>query len=142
MFLLDTNVLSEMRKVGDGKADARVIAWLSGVDAADFYISVITLMEIELGILCVERRDHLQGKRLRTWIHTRVVPEFLGRILPIDEGVAMRCARLHVPDPQSERDASYIAATALVHGMTVVTRNQADFEKTGVRIFNPWREKS
>jgi hypothetical protein len=137
MFLLDTNVFSEMRKAGDGKADARVIAWLSGVDAANFYISVITLMEIELGILRVERRDHLQGKRLRKWIHTRVIPEFSGRILPIDEGVALRCARLHVPDPQSERDA-YIAATALVHGMTIVTRNQADFETAGVRICNPW----
>ena len=140
MFLLDTNVISEMRKAGDGKADASVTTWLSGVDAANFYITAITLMELELGVLRVERRDPLQGKRLRTWMHTRVVPEFSERILPMDAAVALRCARLHVPDPRSERDA-YIAATALVHGMTVVTRNQVDFEPTGVRLLNPWGAK-
>jgi|SRR5690554_374686 len=139
MFLLDTNVISELRKAGDGKADANVTAWLSGVDAASLYISAITAMELELGILRVERRDAAQGEKLRTWMRTRVLPEFVERTLPIDAAVALRCARLHVPDPRSERDA-YIAATALVHGMTVVTRNLADFEPTGVRLFNPWNK--
>lgn len=139
MFLLDTNVVSELRKAGDGKADANVTAWLSGVDAASLYISAITAMELELGILRVERRDAAQGEKLRTWMRTRVLPEFVERTLPIDAAVALRCARLHVPDPRSERDA-YIAATALVHGMTVVTRNLADFEPTGVRLFNPWNK--
>jgi toxin FitB len=137
MFLLDTNVISELRKAGDGKADANVTAWLSGVDAASFYISVVTLMELELGILRVERRDPAQGERLRAWMRTHVLPEFSARTLPIDAAVALRCARLHVPDPRPERDA-YIAATALVHGMTVVTRNLADFEPTGVCLLNPW----
>jgi hypothetical protein len=137
MFLLDTNVISELRKAGDGKADANVTAWLSGADAASFYISAVTLMELELGILRVERRDPAQGERLRTWMRTHVLPEFSARTLPIDAAVALRCARLHVPDPRSERDA-YIAATALVHGMTVVTRNLADFEPTGVWLLNPW----
>jgi predicted nucleic acid-binding protein len=137
MFLLDTNVISELRKAGDGKADANVTAWLSGVDATSFYISAVTLMEIELGILRVERRDPAQGERLRIWMRTRVLPEFSERTLPIDSAVALRCARLHVPDPRSERDA-YIAATALVHGMTVVTRNLADLEPTGVCLLNPW----
>lgn len=136
MFLLDTNVISELRKAGDGRADASVTAWLSGVDAASFYISAVTLMELELGILRMERRDPAQGERLRSWMHAHVLPEFSERTLPIDKAVALRCARLHVPDPRSERDA-YIAATALVHGMTVVTRNLADFAPTGVRVLNP-----
>ena len=137
MYLLDTNVLSELRKAGDGKADPKVVAWLSSVDAANFYVSVISLMELEVGILRVERRDSPQGERLRTWMRTRVLPEFSERTLPIDQTVALRCARLHVPDPRPERDA-YVAATALVHGMTVVTRNVADFEPTGVSTLNPW----
>lgn len=112
---------------------------MSGVDAASLYISAITAMELELGILRVERRDAAQGEKLRTWMRTRVLPEFVERTLPIDAAVALRCARLHVPDPRSERDA-YIAATALVHGMTVVTRNLADFEPTGVRLLNPWNK--
>jgi Predicted nucleic acid-binding protein, contains PIN domain len=137
MFLLDTNVISEMRKAGDGKADTNVVTWLSGIDATKLFLSVVTLMEIELGILRVVRRDPPQGIRLRTWMDHYVQPEFADRILPIDSAVALRCAPLHVPDPRSERDA-FIAATALVHGMTVATRNVVDFEPTGVPILNPW----
>ncbi len=137
MFLLDTNVVSELRKAGDGKADTNVVAWFSQVDAARIYISTVTLMELELGILRIERRDSEQGRRLRSWMRSRVMPEFAERTLPIDAAVALRCARLHVPDPRSERDA-YIAATALVYGMAVVTRNSADLEKTGVKLINPW----
>jgi predicted nucleic acid-binding protein len=137
MFLLDTNVVSELRKAGDGKADAKVTAWLTAADAAEFYLSAITLFELELGTLLLERRDPAQGARLRAWMDRYVLPEFTGRTLPVDFNVALRCARLHVPDPRSERDA-YIAATALVHGMTVVTRNVVDFIPTGVRLINPW----
>ncbi|WP_395828566.1 type II toxin-antitoxin system VapC family toxin [Elstera sp.] len=139
MFILDTNVLSELRKVGDGRADPKVVAWLSGVDAARLYLSAITVLEIELGILRVDRRDPDQGARLRTWMDRHVMPEFADRILPVDASTALRCARLHVPDPRADRDA-YIAATALVHGMTVVTRNSADFEPTGCRLLNPWAD--
>ncbi|MBW4093755.1 MAG: type II toxin-antitoxin system VapC family toxin [Proteobacteria bacterium] len=137
MFLLDTNVISELRKAGDGKADANVVAWLSSVDATTFYLSAITLMEIELGILRIERRDPAQGARLRAWMDQRILPEFADRTLPVDTAVALRCAPLHVPDPRPERDA-FIAATALAHGMTVVTRNVADFAPTGVPLLNPW----
>ena len=137
MFLLDTNVLSELRKAGDGKADANVTAWLSSVDAGTLYVSAMTLMEIELGILRIERRDAAQGARLRTWMIHHVLPEFQDRTLAVDTAVALRCASLHVPDPRAERDA-LIAATALVHGMTVVTRNVEDFEATGVPLLNPW----
>ena len=137
MFLLDTNVISELRKAGDGKADANVTAWLAGVDAGTLYLSAMTLMELELGILRIERRDAAQGTRLRAWMTHHVLPEFMDRTLSVDAVVALRCASLHVPDPRAERDA-LIAATALVHGMTVVTRNLGDFEATGVPLLNPW----
>ena len=137
MFLLDTNVISELRKAGDRKTDRNVIAWVSSVDAATLYVSAVTIMELELGILLIARRDARQGARLRTWMDDHVLPEFSDRTLPIDTAVALRCARLHVPDPRSTRDA-FIAATALVHGMTVVTRNVADFYSTGVLLLNPW----
>ena len=136
MLLLDTNVVSELRKVGDGRADPGVMAWLAGTDASSCYVSALTLMELEIGILRVERRDPTQGNLLRRWMESRVMPEFAERTLPVDTTVALRCARLHVPDPRAERDA-LIAATALVHGMRVVTRNVADFAATGVPLLNP-----
>ncbi len=139
MFLLDTNVISELRKAGDGRADPRVTAWLSRADGANFYLSAVTLMELELGVLLIARRDQQQGERLRAWLDTHVLPEFAERTLPVDATVARRCARLHVPDPRPARDA-FIAATALVHGMTVVTRHVADFTATGVALVNPWQE--
>ncbi len=137
MFLLDTNVISELRKAGDGKADPKVVAWLSRSDAANFFISAISLMELEIGVQRMERRDPQQGMGLRTWMDTHVIPEFADRTLPIDASVALRCARLHVPDPHAERDA-LIGATALVHGMAVVTRNVTDFATFGVTLVNPW----
>ncbi len=137
MYVLDTNVVSELRKIKVGKADANVVAWTDSVDAADLFVSAITIMELELGVLAIERKDATQGALLRTWMEQHVLPEFSGRTLPVDTAVALRCARLHVPDKRGERDA-LIAATALVHGMTVVTRNVADFQSTGVSILNPW----
>jgi predicted nucleic acid-binding protein len=137
MFVLDTNVVSELRKARTGKADSHVVAWADSVDAAVLYISVITVMELEAGVLQIERGDANQGAGLRAWLEGRVLPGFAGRILPIDTVVAQRCARLHVPDPRADRDA-LIAATALVHGMTVVTRNTSDFEATGAALLNPW----
>jgi predicted nucleic acid-binding protein len=101
------------------------------------FLSVITILELETGILLIERRDLTQGAILRTWLDQQVLPAFSGRILAIDVAVAQRCAKLHVPNPHADRD-SLIAATALVHGMTVVTRNVADFEATGVEMLNPW----
>lgn len=139
MFVLDTNVVSELRKVGDGRADARVTAWISRHDAASFYISALTLMELEIGILRVERRDAEQGEWLGTWTDRHVVPEFAERALPVDSAVALKCARLHVPEPRAERDA-LIAATAMVHGMTVVSGNRADFAATGAVLVDPWAE--
>jgi predicted nucleic acid-binding protein len=137
MYLLDTNVVSELRKIRLGKADEHVAAWADGVDAADLYLSVITIQELEMGVLLAERRHPMQGAVLRAWLKGQVLPAFTGRVLAIDIAVAQRSARLHVPDPRPIRDG-LIAATALVHGMTVVTRNVADFESTGVPTLNPW----
>jgi predicted nucleic acid-binding protein len=138
MYLLDTNVVSELRKIGAGKADRYVAAWADTTDAADMYLSVITLQELEIGVLLIERRDPAQGALFRAWLTGHVLPAFGGRIVAIDTAVAQRSARLHVPDPRPVRDA-LIAATAVVHGMTVVTRNVADFEPTGVPLLNPWK---
>ena len=138
MFLLDTHVVSELRKAESGKANVQVVTWQAQVERAACFVSAITLMELDIGVLRLERRDAKQGALLRTWLQTRVWPEFAGRVLALDAEVARCCARLHVPDPRAERDA-IIAATALVHGMTVVTRNTADFAALGVTLINPWQ---
>ena len=137
MFILDTNVVSELRKAKAGKANPGVAAWAGNVDVGALFLSAISILELETGVLLVERRDATQGKILRTWLQEQVLPVFAGRILAIDSSVAVRCAQLHVPDPRADRDA-LIAATAVVHGMSVVTRNVSDFELTGVPIINPW----
>lgn len=137
-YLLDTNVISELRKVGDGKADPSVTAWTSAQDSRDLFMSAITILELERGILSIQRRDIAQASRLRAWMDSRVRPEFAARIISIDDAVATRCAHLHIPDRRNEADA-IIAATALVHGLVVVTRNIQDFQGTGVVLVNPWR---
>lgn len=139
MYLLDTNVVSELRKIRLGTANESVAAWADRIDAADLFLSVITIQELEIGVLLLERRDSLQGSIFRAWLNNHVLPAFAGRILAIDTAVVLRSAQLHVPNPRPVRDG-LIAATALVHGMAVVTRNMADFKTTGVRIFNPWND--
>jgi len=137
MFLIDTNVISESRKVRSGRAEPEVVAWLAATDPSTTFISAMSLFELELGLVRIERRDPVQGERLRHWLDHIVKPGFAGRVLAMDAAVAIACAALHVPDPVSERDG-WIAATALVHGLTVVTRNVADFEATGVLLLDPW----
>ena len=141
MFILDANVVSELRKIRGDRADKNVARWADSVDAVELYLSVITVQELETGVLLAERRDPPQGVMFRTWFENHVLPAFAGRILPIDLAVAKRSAALNVPDPRPAMD-SLIAATALVHGMTVVTRNVADFESTGVAVVNPWTTDS
>jgi toxin FitB len=135
MFLLDTNVISDLRRPRGG--DRRVAEWAARVRHDDIFLSAITILEIEAGTLLRQRRDPHQGAILRAWIDDQILPRFAGRILAVDTAVAQRCARLHVPDPRPERDA-LIAATALVHGLTMVTRNVKDFQGMGVRWLNPW----
>lgn len=137
MFVLDTNIVSELRR--PEKADPRVLAWASAAPVASVFLSSITVLELELGVLLAERRDTAQGAVLRAWLDGQLLPRFEGRVLGVDTAVALQCARLHVPDPRAHRDA-LIAATAIVHGMTVATRNVADFAPMGVRTFNPWTE--
>ncbi len=135
MFLLDTNVISDLRR--PDKAPASLLAWSRSVSAHTLFISCITLFELELGVRQRERRDPAQGSMLREWLDTRVVTEFEGRVLDIDGAIARRCAAMHVPNPAPERDA-WIAATALVHGLTVVSRNVRDFAACGAQVLNPW----
>jgi predicted nucleic acid-binding protein len=135
MFVLDTDVLSELRQ--PKRSHPKVLAWASSQPVGAQFLSAITVLELELGVLQTERKHGAQGAVLRAWLDGKVLPQFAGRILPLDQAVALRCARLHVPDPRAERDA-VIAATALVHGMTIVTRNIADFAAAGVPVFNPW----
>jgi hypothetical protein len=135
MYLLDTNVVSELRKAKNAHQNVR--KWAQPLPASSFYLSAISVLELEIGILLIERRDQEQGTILRAWMDRHVLPTFSARILAIDTAVAQRCAMLHVPNPRSDRDA-LIAATALVHGLTVATRNVADFERMGVGVLNPW----
>jgi toxin FitB len=138
MYLLDTNVVSELRKAKTDKMHRRVKAWAKSVPATTLFLSSISILELEIGILLVERRDSVQGKLLRSWMDEHVLPTFYDRILAVDTAVAQRCATLHVPNSRSDRDA-LIAATALVHGLIVVTRNVKDFEPTAVATLDPWQ---
>jgi toxin FitB len=137
MFLLDTNVVSELRKAPFGRADLNVVAWAEPIPPTSLFLSVVTILEIETGLLRLERRDAQQGHRLRTWLESDVLRAFEGRIVPFDVPIARQCAALHVPNPRPERDA-IIAATALVRGLTVTTRSTRDFADAGVRVLNPW----
>ena len=135
MFILDTNVISELRR--PAKANPKVLAWAAAAPAEHMFLSAITILEIEFGALLMERKNAAKGKELRDWIDVLILPQFSGRILPVDTGVAQCCARLHVPATRAQRDA-LIAATAVVHAMTVVTRNVGDFAMPGVKVMNPW----
>lgn len=137
MFLLDTHVVSELRRAAGGKADPKVVAWAASIPAELQFISAMTVFELEYGVRLKESSDPKQGAVLRLWLDTQVLPAFDGRTLPVDVSVALKCAPMHVPNQCKERD-SFIAATAMVRGMTVVTRDVTDFAPTGAKLFNPW----
>ena len=135
MFLLDTNVISELR-VGKPNVSAEVIRWAASVPASRLYLSSITTLEIEMGVLQLELRTPPQGAAIRAWFQG-VRKAFAGRILGFSEEASILCASMHLPNPRSSRDAM-IAAIAREHGFTVVTRNESDFVGTGVSVINPW----
>lgn len=138
MFVLDTNIVSELRKVRSGKANPGVAAWAEQVPSAQLFISAITIHELEHGVLLMERSDPAQGALLRTWLDQSVAAAFKNRMLPVDERIARRAAALHVPDPAPFRVA-LIGATALVNDMTVVTRDLKDFQRFDeLDVINPW----
>lgn len=136
MYLLDTNVVSELRRAA--KAHPNVRRWAHNLPAASLYVSAISILELEIGVLLMERRDRKQGEMLRAWMDGHVLPTFAGRVLAVDIAIAQHCAAFHVPNPRSDRDA-LIAATALVHGMVVVTRNVNHFQPMGITVLNPWQ---
>ena len=135
-YLLDTNVVSELRKP-EAAAHPAVCAWAEAQRTSELWLSAITIMEVEIGVARLERRDERQGAVLRRWFEHDLLPAFDGRVLPVDVPIALRAGSLHVPDPRSDRD-TLIAATAIEHGLSVVTRNVADFVDLGVPLVDPW----
>ena len=135
MYLLDTNVISELRVVG--RTHTNVLSWSSSQDQSKFFLSVATVMELQYGALLLKRRDPRQGEAMRQWVQERVLPDFASRILPLTQDIALVCPELHVPNRRGDRDA-WIAATAIVHELTVVTRNVRDFQTANLSILNPW----
>ena len=137
MYIFDTNVVSELRKAASGRADANVLAWTGSIAPPLCYVSAMSMLEMEIGVRRMERRDPVQGHLLREWLSGVVLPFFSGRVLPVDLAVAMRCGEFMVPDPKPDRDA-LIGATASVHNMVLVTRNVGDFAGMDIKLLNPW----
>jgi toxin FitB len=137
MYLLDTNIVSEGRKLGTPRIDPQAAHWLVQVDAETTFVSAMTMFELERGVRQMERRDAKQGAALRHWLDQQVTTTYEHRTLPLTRTVALVCAGLHIPDPKSERDA-WIAATAIDAGLTLVTRNVDDFVGMGVKLLNPF----
>lgn len=135
MYVLDTNVISELRR--PDRADPMVRAWVKGISPADLFTTSINLMELRTGALRLAHRNDPRGPVIQDWVENYVMKAFTGRVLSIDEAVGLRCAEMHVPVTRPYRD-SLIAAAAIVHRMTVVTRNLADFQPMGVPTINPW----
>ncbi|MEF0938579.1 type II toxin-antitoxin system VapC family toxin [Rhizobium sp. BR 362] len=137
MYLLDTNIVSDVRRARSGKANQGVLDWIAPIPEQLLFISAITLFEIELGILQVDRRDKVQGTALRNWMEQGVKVAFQGRIVAINEQIALRCAHYNVPDPRELRDA-FIGATAWERGFILVTRNTRHFQGMDIELLNPW----
>jgi toxin FitB len=136
MFVLDTNVISELRD-GKAKPEKKVLAWADSQSASLMFITAITILELEKGVILLERKMPPQGNALRLWLDgLRTV--FSGRIIPFTEKTATICAGLHIPKTRPERD-TMIAASALEHRFTIVTRNDADFKIQGLTVINPWK---
>jgi predicted nucleic acid-binding protein len=136
-MLLDTNIISELRKIVYGKASPAIVKWEATVSATELMISVITVQELEIGILRLERKDPRQASVLREWLTKYVLVEFRHRILPVTTEIARRSAALLIDDDVSCEDA-LIASTAYVHNMPVVTRNIKHFADLGADVINPW----
>ncbi|MBS9781668.1 MAG: type II toxin-antitoxin system VapC family toxin [Gammaproteobacteria bacterium] len=136
MYLLDTNILSEIRKIKQNRANENVVNWLANVLPTELYTNVVVLMEIEKGIVRLRRKDSQQADNLAAWYQT-IKPTFQNRIYSIDEKTASICATLHSPNPAPANDA-WIAATAIQHNLVLATRNTNDFNFQGLQVFNPF----
>ena len=137
MLFLDTNVVSEIRLVSSGKANLRFTEWVKQMDTRHCWTSAVVLMELERGILRMERKDPVQGDNLRYWFNTTVRSLFENRVLKIDRTTAQICAKLHVPNMRSENDA-WIAASCIQHNLPLVTRNVMDFQNLDIELINPF----
>ncbi len=137
MFLLDTNIISESRKLGTARLDPHAARWFAQVDVETSFVSAMTIFELERGVRQMERRDPKQGAVLRRWLDDQILTIYEKRTLPLTRAVALICSGLHIPDPKSERDA-WIAATAIDAGLTLVSRNVGDFANMGVALLNPF----
>lgn len=141
MYLLDTSLVAELWKIEAGRADPGVAAWSADIDAAAAFLSVVTVMELELGIRRLAERDEAQSHLLQRHFAGQILRDFADRILAIDPPVALRCAEMHRTARLADRDG-WVAATAAVHSLTLVTRETADFDGVGIRSFNPWSSPS
>ena len=140
MYLLDTNIISEIRKLAKNKCDKNVADWVRSTSKDLMFTNAVVMMELERGVMSIERKDTTQGELLRHWFEMDVKPAFHGKTLKIDEQTAQICAKLHIPDHAPENDV-WIAASAIQHNLVLVTRNTADFARTGVKLFNPFEER-
>jgi predicted nucleic acid-binding protein len=136
MFLLDTNVVSDLRR--PKRITPAAERWFGAVDADELYISTVTVFEIQHGIVELRRRDPQRAAHLQGWLDTAVLAAFAGRIIALDTIAAQRCAELHAGRARWDADRM-IAAIALSRGMTLVTRNVGDFASMGVNVFDPFR---
>lgn len=134
MYLLDTHVVAELRKAKGGRTDAGLARWAAGVARQSLFLSAISLLELQAAAADLARKDRPAADAAEAWVANQVLPAFEGRILPVDTAVVRRRARLGYTDA---RDA-LIAATALEHGLTLVTRNLAAFRAGRVKLLNPW----
>lgn len=140
MYLLDTNIISESRKLGTAKVDPHAANWFAVVDVETTFVSAMTIFELERGVKQMERRDTVQGAVLRRWFDDQIMTSYEHRTLPLSRDVALICAGLHIPDPKSERDA-WIAATAINAELTLVSRNVGDFANMDVSLINPFQQQ-
>ena len=134
MYLLDTQVVLELRKAKTGRTDAGLATWATGVSRQNLFLSALSLLELENGAAKAERQDKVAGAALRAWVADQVMPAFEGRVLAVDAAVVRRRAQLALADT---RDA-LLAATAIEHGLTLVTRQTAAFKGARLKLFNPW----
>lgn len=140
MYLLDTNIISESRKLGTSRIDPRAARWFAQVDVETTFVSAMTIFELERGVQQMERRDATQGSALRRWLDDQIMTAYENRTLPLSRAVALVCAGLHIPDPKSERDA-WIAATAIDAELTLISRNVSDFANMSVELINPFEQE-
>jgi PIN family toxin-antitoxin system, toxin component len=137
MYLLDTNIISELKKLDSGKIHPQVQRWAYSINLMQTKISVVSITEIRTGILSLARKDQAQAASLDNWFTNRLLPAYRTRTLSVDTEVALICAQLHIPAKRPINDA-YIAATAIAHNLTLVTRNVRDFQGLPLMLENPF----